>query len=191
MPFALPSLKLEGLVRASTGNRLYVVALDLGEESIDADVARFVLVAEDGKTYEPIGAGGGPDLIVPLDRIPIGTEVGEILPSDAIVSMRRRSATSVALEVAAGRHHRVPVSTASRRVRPRAETAGWPRAGDQAMNDAFPFADLRLSQRLERAEALANARFVEARARQLSGQRRHLDRSGRCAGDVRQRRRRR
>jgi hypothetical protein len=99
MPFALPSLKLEGLVRASTGNRLYVVALDLGEESIDSDVARFVLLDEDGKTYEPIGAGGGPDLIVPLDRIPIGTEVGEILPSDAIVSMKRRSATSVALEV--------------------------------------------------------------------------------------------
>jgi hypothetical protein len=37
------------------------------------------------------------------------------------------------------------------------------------MNDAFPFADLRLSQRLERAEALANARFVEARAQQLPG----------------------
>ena len=35
------------------------------------------------------------------------------------------------------------------------------------MNDAgsFPFADLALSRRLERAEALSNARFVEARAR--------------------------
>ena len=33
------------------------------------------------------------------------------------------------------------------------------------MSHTFPFADLALAQRLERAEALANARFVEARAR--------------------------
>ena len=33
------------------------------------------------------------------------------------------------------------------------------------MSATFPFADLALSQRLERAEALSNARFVEARAR--------------------------
>jgi hypothetical protein len=33
------------------------------------------------------------------------------------------------------------------------------------MSVAFPFADLALSQRLERAEALSNARFVESRAR--------------------------
>src|SRR3954447_10759611 len=82
MPFAVPSLKLEGLVRASSGNRLYVVALDLGDESIESEVARFVLGGGNGKPYEPIGAGGGPDVIIPLDRIPIGTEVGEILPSD-------------------------------------------------------------------------------------------------------------
>ncbi len=33
------------------------------------------------------------------------------------------------------------------------------------MSAAFPFADLALSRRLERAEALSNSRFVEARAR--------------------------
>ena len=33
------------------------------------------------------------------------------------------------------------------------------------MSVAFPFVDLALSQRLERAEALSNARFVESRAR--------------------------
>ena len=33
------------------------------------------------------------------------------------------------------------------------------------MSDAFPLADLALSRRLERAEALSCARFVEARAR--------------------------
>jgi hypothetical protein len=35
------------------------------------------------------------------------------------------------------------------------------------MNDRFPFADLALAQRLEGAEALANARFVDARARRF------------------------
>jgi hypothetical protein len=99
MGFAIPSLRIEGFVRPAAGNRLYVVALALGEEPIDADVGRFVLVATDGTTYLPIGAGGRPDLIVPLDRIPIDREVGEILPSNAIISLVRRSATSVALEV--------------------------------------------------------------------------------------------
>lgn len=35
------------------------------------------------------------------------------------------------------------------------------------MSETFPFADLALSQRLERAEGLSNARFVDARARLL------------------------
>lgn len=99
MAFVIPSLKVDGFVRAVAGNRLYVVALALGEEPIDADVGAFVLVARNGTTYRPIGAGGRPDLIMPLDRIPVGREVGEILPSDAILSLTRQSATSVMLEV--------------------------------------------------------------------------------------------
>jgi hypothetical protein len=99
MPFEIPSLSVKGLVRPAAGNRLFVVALALGEEPIDTEVRRFLLVARDGTTYEPIGAGGRIDLIMPLDRIPVDKEVGEILPSDAIVSLTRRSATSVALEV--------------------------------------------------------------------------------------------
>jgi hypothetical protein len=121
MPFAMPSLKLEGLVRASRGNRLYVIALELGDDPIDSDVARFLLVAANGTTFEPIGAGGAPDLIIPLDRIPIGTEVGEVLPSDAILSMTRRSATSVSLEVGPGGTiaflYQLPVSMSVRALR--------------------------------------------------------------------------
>jgi hypothetical protein len=102
MPFEIPSLKAQGLVRPAAGNRLYVVALALGEEPIDAAVGEFVLVAGNGTTYQPIGAGGRPDLIMPLDRIPLDREVGEILPSDAILSLTRRSATLVMLEVGPG-----------------------------------------------------------------------------------------
>ena len=49
---------------------------------------------------------------------------------------------------------------------------GWPRratptvvAGSALMNEAYPFADLDLARRLERAEAQGNVNFVEARAR--------------------------
>ena len=99
LPFEIPSLKVKGFVRPAAGMRLYVVALTLGEDGIDTEVRRFLLVARSGITYQPIGAGGRPDLIMPLDRIPIGQEVGEILPSDAIVSLTRASAARVTLEV--------------------------------------------------------------------------------------------
>jgi hypothetical protein len=99
MPFAIPSLKVQGLVRPAAGHRLYVIVLALDEEGVDAEVGQFVLIAGDGATREPIGAGGRADLIMPLDRLPVGREVGEILPTDAIVAFVRRSATHVSVEV--------------------------------------------------------------------------------------------
>ena len=84
-------------MRPAIGNRLHIVTIALGDEPIEAEVRRFVLVTASGN-YEPIGAGGGADLIVPLDRLPIGREVGEILPSDAIVALTRTSGTSVTIE---------------------------------------------------------------------------------------------
>jgi hypothetical protein len=99
MPFAIPSMQIEGQVRATAGNRLYVLAMVLGEEPIDSEVSGFLVVGGNGTTYQPIGAGARPDLIVPLDSLPVGTQVGEILPSDAILSLIRRSTTSTALEV--------------------------------------------------------------------------------------------
>jgi hypothetical protein len=97
MPFEIPSLHVRGSVRPVPGRRLYAITIALGDDAIDDEVARFVLMTTSG-TYEPIGAGGRADLIMPLDRIPIDKEVGEILPSDAIVSLTRRSAASVTLE---------------------------------------------------------------------------------------------
>lgn len=98
LPFEIPSLHETGTVRPAAGNRLHVVTIVLGEEAIETEVKRFVLVATTG-VYEPIGAGGRADLIIPLDRVPVGREVGEILPSDAIVALTRTSATSVTFEV--------------------------------------------------------------------------------------------
>ena len=97
LPFEIPSLRVKGTVRPATGNRLHIVSVTLGEEPLETDVRRFVLVTTTG-TYEPIGAGGSAVLIIPLDRVPVDKEVGEILPSDAIVALTRRSSTSVTLE---------------------------------------------------------------------------------------------
>jgi hypothetical protein len=98
LPFEIPSLRLKGSVRAAPGARLYAVTITLGEEPIETDVRRFVIVTKDG-TYEPIGAGGRADIIIPLDRVPLGREVGEILPSDAVLALTRTSPTAVTLEV--------------------------------------------------------------------------------------------
>ena len=98
LPFEIPSLRLKGSVRAAPGARLYAVTVALGEEPIETDVRRFVLLTSDG-TSEPIGAGGRADIIIPLDRVPLGREVGEILPSDAVLALTRTSTTNVTLEV--------------------------------------------------------------------------------------------
>lgn len=101
LSFAIPSLHLKGVVRPASGHRLQVVTIALGDSPIDADVRRFVLVTSGGD-YEPIGAGGSAALMIPLDQVPADREVGEILPSNAIVALTRRSSTSVTLEAGPG-----------------------------------------------------------------------------------------
>ena len=99
LPFAIPSLHVgPTALRAAPGRRLYVVMIELGEEPIETEVRRFLLVTSGG-TLEPIGAGASGELIIPFDRLPDRQEVGVILPSDAIVALTRQSATSVVLEV--------------------------------------------------------------------------------------------
>jgi len=98
LPFEISSLHLKGTVRAAAGARLHSVTITLGEEPIETEVRRFLLVTTAG-TYEPIGAGGRDDIIIPFDRVPLGREIGEILPTDAILALTRTSATSVTLEV--------------------------------------------------------------------------------------------
>jgi len=98
LPFEIPSLRLKGSIRPAAGARLHSVTITLGAEPIETDVRRFVLLTSDGPC-EPIGAGGRDDIIIPLDRVPLGREVGEILTSDAILALTRTSPTSVRLEV--------------------------------------------------------------------------------------------
>jgi hypothetical protein len=91
-------LKVSGTIRPIPGHRLDLVVITLGDMPIDADLRQFTLISTDGLKHEPIAAGGGPDLIFPIDSLELGREVGQILPSDAQVLMKRISTTSVALE---------------------------------------------------------------------------------------------
>jgi hypothetical protein len=98
LPFSNPSLGLKGTILPHTGARLQIVVIALGDVPIEAEVRQFTLISVGGIPYEPIALGGGPDLIFPLDRLPLGQEVGQILPSDAIVAVKRVSGTRVTLE---------------------------------------------------------------------------------------------
>jgi hypothetical protein len=98
VPFGIPSLRIDGTIRPAAGQRLFIVTATAGEEPIDAeDISRFVLITSVGPRA-PIGAGVDAASLVPFDRIPVGQEVGQILPSDAMIVLARSSATRVSLE---------------------------------------------------------------------------------------------
>lgn len=101
LAFAHPTLG-KGLMRAAAGNRLEIVSIQLGETPVEADLSRFVVVSPGGILYAPIAVGGAANTIMPVDRLPVGREIGQILPSDAILAVTRRSATAVTLEAGPG-----------------------------------------------------------------------------------------
>jgi hypothetical protein len=98
LPFAVPLLRVSGVLQAAPGQRLFVVVLRVADAIDEDDISRFMLITSGGRRT-PIGAGATEISIVPLDRIPVGREVGEILPSDAMLVLTRGSSTRVAVEV--------------------------------------------------------------------------------------------
>lgn len=102
LPFSNPLVKMKGTIRPIAGCRLDLVVVTVGDRPVESDTRSFALVAADGATYEPIAAGGGPDLIFPFESLELGREMGQILPSDAEVSMKRTSTSSVMLEADPG-----------------------------------------------------------------------------------------
>ncbi len=129
MPFAIPALRVSGMLRPAPGHRLFLVTLTVGEEPIEAeDVGRFALITTAGRR-EPIGAGGSEASIAPFDRIAVGREVGEILPSDSMIVLTRRSADARLPRGRPAEHDSVSVRGAADGVGPRPEAAGRPGAG--------------------------------------------------------------
>ena len=101
LPFSNPALGVKGTIRPLPGDRFEVAVFTL-DEPIVAEVRQFVLVSTAGVSYEPVAVGAGPDLIFPLECVPLGLQVGQILPSDAILAVKRVSATSVTIDAGAG-----------------------------------------------------------------------------------------
>jgi hypothetical protein len=96
--FSNPSLGLKGTMSPIAGSRFAVVVIALGETAVESELRQFTLIATDKSTYEPIAAGGGADLIFPIDSMPLGRELGQILPSDAMVTLKRTTPAMVMLE---------------------------------------------------------------------------------------------
>jgi hypothetical protein len=99
LPFEIPVLqRLTGTISPSAGHHLFMVTIAVGDEGLSADVREFTLVTSRG-TRTAIGAGWNGVSIIPFDRIPLGREVGQVLPSDALLTLNRPSPTNVTVEL--------------------------------------------------------------------------------------------
>ena len=99
LPFELPTQQhLKGKIRSSPGHRLHVVSLVLGDEPVFADVRKFTLITSRG-VAAAVGAGGTGDSMIPFESIPVGQEIGQVLPTDAMLALTRTSPTTVMLEL--------------------------------------------------------------------------------------------
>jgi len=98
LPYFNPALAIKGTLEPSPGNRLVIVEFTIGANGVEAGLASFVLTTSADASHTPIAAGGGSNLTFPVARIPVGQEMGQILPTDAIVAVKRLSATSAAIE---------------------------------------------------------------------------------------------
>jgi hypothetical protein len=97
-PFSNPVLGLKGTIDPAAGHRLQIVEIALAATPVYAELDTFRLVTTDDREYAPIAVGGASHSMFPVDRLPLGREVGEVLPTDAFLAMTRNSATSVVLD---------------------------------------------------------------------------------------------
>src|SRR5262245_23342048 len=82
----------------ASGRRFYIVELAVGESDVEAELETFRLVAGGGVEFVAMAAGGGANLLFPIERLPMGREMTQILPVDGIIAVTRNSATSVLVE---------------------------------------------------------------------------------------------
>ncbi|PYR02894.1 MAG: hypothetical protein DMF97_03335 [Acidobacteria bacterium] len=89
---------MSGTIEPRAGSLLQLIEIALGDTDVEAEAATFQLVTADDIRYAPIAVGGGAQLLFPLDRLPIGHEMTQILPVDGIIAVTRNSATTVTVE---------------------------------------------------------------------------------------------
>jgi hypothetical protein len=99
LPFEIPVLqRLNGTISPAAGHRLHIVTIAVDAEGLFADVREFTLLTSRGGVHA-IGAGWNGDSIIPFDRIPLGREVGQVLPTDALLALNRTSSSHVTVEL--------------------------------------------------------------------------------------------
>jgi hypothetical protein len=96
--YSNPALRIGGTLEPSPGHRFYVVELAVGESDVAAELDTFRLVVVGGAEYVAVAAGGGANLLFPIDKIPMGREMTQILRVEGIIAVTRNSATSVIVE---------------------------------------------------------------------------------------------
>ncbi len=93
-----PALHAKGVMVPAAGYRLDIVELAVGRDGLDGEVSAFALLAGGNRSFAPVGIGGAPNTMFPLERLAIGHEAGEILKSNAIFAVKRHSASRVTIE---------------------------------------------------------------------------------------------
>jgi hypothetical protein len=96
--FSNPVLRMKGTIEPRAGNLLHLIEFVLGDTDVSAEAGTFELVTADDTRYTPIAVGGGARLLFPLDRLPIGREMTQILPIDGIIAVTKNSVASVTVE---------------------------------------------------------------------------------------------
>jgi hypothetical protein len=96
--YSNPALRIKGTLAPSHGSRFYVVELAVGGSDVAGELDTFRLIADSGAEYVAVAAGGGANLLFPIDKLPMGREMTQILPVDGIIAVTRNSLTSVIVE---------------------------------------------------------------------------------------------
>jgi hypothetical protein len=96
--FSNPAIRMRGTIEASAGNRLYIVEIAVGASDVAGELSAFPLVVDGGREFVAIAAGGGSDLLFPIDKLALGNEMTQILKVEGIIAVTRNSATSVVVE---------------------------------------------------------------------------------------------
>jgi len=92
------AIPLKGVIAPTAGNRLQIVEIALGATPVYTELGTFRLVSASGDEFAPIAVGGQANTLFPSARLPLEQEMGQILPSDAIIAVTRHGEVSVTLE---------------------------------------------------------------------------------------------
>ena len=76
--YSNPALQVSGTIEATAGHRLYIVEIAVGASDVAGELAAFPLVIEGGREVVAIAAGGGGDLLFPIEKIAIGASARKI-----------------------------------------------------------------------------------------------------------------